>query len=277
LQTRILTSAALLPLLAVLYLAPAWGFLALAGLACLRVTWEAAGLFRAADRRPMAIPACVGVALLCLSFYRPEQLPLSSALAGAVAGIVGAAFLVGPGVERALDAIGSTLCVLLFPGFLLAFQIGLRGLGEGDPGEGLNGPALLLFLYAVVFGNDSAAYFTGRLLGRHPLSPQVSPKKTVEGFLGGVVIGVLLGLVLDHFFSTGLGRAQVAGFGALVAVAAVFGDLSISLLKRSAGVKDTAQLLPGHGGLLDRLDGLLFTSPLLYLACTTPALIVGGP
>ncbi len=276
-KTRILTSAALLPLLAVLYLAPAWGFALIAIAACVRVTWEAAGLFRSAGRDTLPVAACVGVALIGLSFLRPEQLPLASAMAAAVALVVGAAFLVGPGVERALDAIGSSLCVLLLPGFLLSFQVGLRGLGEGDGQPALNGAAILLFLYAVVFGNDSAAYFTGRLLGRHALSPEVSPKKTVEGFIGGVIVGVLLGLLMDHYFPTGLGLRQVAGFGFLVAVAAVFGDLSISLLKRGAKVKDTAQLLPGHGGLLDRLDGLLFASPLLYLACTSPALLTGMP
>ena len=274
--TRILTSAVLLPIAVLLYLAPSPAFAAVAAAAAVAMVHEAAHLLRAAGRPVVPWASCAAVVLLALSFQRPEQLPLAGALGFATALVVGAVFLTREGTEGALDAVSGSLSIVLLPGLLIAFQVGVRGLGEQHGPASLHGPALLAFQYAVVFGNDSAAYFTGKLLGRTKLCPGISPGKTVEGFVGGVLAGVLLGLAAERLLPTGLGLPRAAGFAFLIAVTAVFGDLTVSLLKRSAGVKDTGRVLPGHGGLLDRFDGLLFTSPLLFLLCTNP-LLTGGP
>jgi CDP-diglyceride synthetase len=120
-------------------------------------------------------------------------------------------------------------------------------------------------------GKCQGGYRPGKNKGeRNDISFECSPKKTIEGFLGGVVGGVLLGVVLGQLLPSGLNLRQQLFFGFLLAVCGVFGDLSISLLKRSADIKDSGHLLPGHGGLLDRVDGLLFASPLLFFLCTSP-------
>lgn len=272
-KTRILTSAVLLPLVAVIYFGPRGLFLALAVCGGLVVTNEAVGLMRARGHRPIAAAALAAIVLLNFAFHAPERLPLAGALAACVALCVGAQVLLRTGLEEALDTLAATLGAILLSGFLLAFQVALRRL-EGP--AGFHPGALLVFLYAVVFGNDSAAYFAGRTFGRTRLAPAISPKKTVEGFLLGIVGGVLLGVLFAWWLPVGLTLPQAAGIGFLLAVTAVFGDLTISLLKRSADVKDTGSLLPGHGGLLDRLDGLLFTSPLLYLLATSPLVGLRG-
>ena len=110
---------------------------------------------------------------------------------------------------------------------------------------------------------DIAQYFAGRAFGRHQLAPRVSPKKTVEGLVGGVVVSLLIGAAL-HFFPP-FDLASGLAFGAIVAVFAPLGDLAVSVVKRSLDVKDMGTVLPGHGGLLDRIDGLMFVIPAAWV------------
>ena len=127
---------------------------------------------------------------------------------------------------------------------------------------GWPGAALLL---AVVIVSDSAQYYVGRSVGRHRLAPSISPNKTVEGALGGIVAAsLLMGLVGTRVFPWDSGLV-LASLGALLAGAGICGDLVESRLKRTAGLKDSASLIPGHGGVLDRIDALLFVSPALCL------------
>lgn len=116
---------------------------------------------------------------------------------------------------------------------------------------------MLLFPIIMVWVNDTGAYVVGRLLGRHKLIERVSPKKTIEGFAGGVVLTILAGLVMSYFVTWG-SKALWMGLGLIVALLAVLGDLIESQLKRSLAVKDSGRFLPGHGGFLDRFDSLLF-------------------
>jgi phosphatidate cytidylyltransferase len=124
----------------------------------------------------------------------------------------------------------------------------------------------VVLTYLVTWGNDTFAYFAGHFFGRHKLFPRVSPKKTWEGFLGGI-LGSLVGGALTWALllrgETTLGLVLWVGAGA--AVLGPLGDLAESLLKRGAGVKDSSQIIPGHGGLLDRVDALLFVAPWVYL------------
>ena len=212
-------------------------------------------LFRHAGAQPLEAPVLVGAAAINVAFFAPQHLPLGGALALAVAGCFGAWMLVRATTDGALSGLGAMLFCLLYPCMLLGFQIALRDVGAGTAPR--QGPALCVFLYAAVFGADAGAYFAGRLFGRIPLAPLISPRKTVEGFLGGLVAGVLLGAGAAAMLPTGLPLAQAAFVAGLLAVAGAFGDLTKSLLKRCADVKDSGQLLPGHGGILDRLDGLL--------------------
>jgi phosphatidate cytidylyltransferase len=119
---------------------------------------------------------------------------------------------------------------------------------------------------------DIGAYFTGTLLGKHKLCPEISPKKTVEGFIGGIVFGVLFmmltGFIFTHMFTSEakqVSYAVLALLGLGGSMTSTIGDLSFSLIKRSCGVKDFGNIIPGHGGMLDRFDSVIFTAPYVYL------------
>lgn len=131
-----------------------------------------------------------------------------------------------------------------------------------DPYHGL---FLLLYVFVLVWAADSGAYFAGRAFGKHKLAPKVSPGKTWEGVLGGLVMALVLAFVFLHFSAeTLLGERNMAGFVALsVATVAVsvLGDLTESMFKRESGIKDSSQLIPGHGGVLDRIDSLTAAVP----------------
>lgn len=127
----------------------------------------------------------------------------------------------------------------------------------------VNGLGLVLFLLLLTELNDVAQFCWGKLFGKHKISPNVSPNKTVEGFLGGVVTTLLLAVVLAPWLTPfGMWDALLAG--GLIGIAGFFGDLSLSALKRDLGIKDSGNLLPGHGGILDRIDSLTYTAPLFF-------------
>ncbi len=119
----------------------------------------------------------------------------------------------------------------------------------------------VVLLFVVTWANDTLAYFTGRFLGKRPFAPRISPKKTWEGFWGGAAGSVLGALVVKALFLPRLSIPAAVLVGAGAAVLGPLGDLSESMLKRAAGVKDSGKLLPGHGGLLDRIDAVLFAAP----------------
>ena len=118
-------------------------------------------------------------------------------------------------------------------------------------------------LFVLIWSSDSFAYFSGRLFGKHKMAPKISPKKTWEGFAGGVVLTLILGFFIENYFPELRGNWMVVGF--LVATFAPLGDLVESQLKRSFGVKDSGNIIPGHGGVLDRLDSFIICVPVIYL------------
>lgn len=124
--------------------------------------------------------------------------------------------------------------------------------------DGLPGALLALAVMLSIWGNDAMAYFVGSAIGRHKLAPRISPSKSVEGFVGGIVGSVLVWVVVALFLVKDLTVPLAALCGLVVGVAGVFGDLFESRIKRGAGVKDSGNLIPGHGGLLDRSDSMLF-------------------
>jgi phosphatidate cytidylyltransferase len=116
-----------------------------------------------------------------------------------------------------------------------------------------------------VMVSDTAQYYSGRLFGHRALAPAISPKKTIEGALGGFVSGILLLAVVGQWWLPEVPTALRALLGAAVVAFGIAGDLFESMLKRSAGVKDSSSLIPGHGGVLDRIDALLFAAPVYYV------------
>jgi phosphatidate cytidylyltransferase len=160
-------------------------------------------------------------------------------------------------LEQALP--GTAVCVLgtLYVGMLSGSLLRLRLDFEV-------GAQLVFFLLLVVWLGDAGAYYVGRSLGRRKLSPRVSPKKTIEGGLGGMATSLVAATVIHFTFLPEFPLVHALIAAALLSVAGVVGDLAESLWKRSADVKDSGTLIPGHGGFLDRFDSILFTAPILY-------------
>ena len=145
---------------------------------------------------------------------------------------------------------------VLYISFFISFLILIRHSSEG--------PLWVLFLFWVVAWGDTGALYTGTLFGRHKLCPAVSPKKTVEGAIGGLAANLLFAWVFKILFFNGMSGLTCTVFALTVGVVGQFGDLFESCFKRAAGVKDSSSLLPGHGGFLDRLDALLLAAPTAF-------------
>jgi phosphatidate cytidylyltransferase len=128
-----------------------------------------------------------------------------------------------------------------------------------------NGVTWIFWPLLIVFAGDTGAFYTGTYLGRHKLCPWVSPKKTIEGSLGGFAANIAVALILKSLLLPDLSTGPCILFALIIGAAGQVGDLFASEFKRAAGVKDSGSLLPGHGGFLDRLDALLFAAPLAYL------------
>ncbi|MGC6416317.1 MAG: phosphatidate cytidylyltransferase [Bradymonadia bacterium] len=162
-------------------------------------------------------------------------------------------------IEEALAKLSLELCGLLYLGLTMPLILNLRTLP--------NGGWWVLLSMVVTFSSDTGGYFAGRFLGRHKLYPAVSPKKTIEGAVGGILAAVggayLVAQNVDGFSQlTLLHCLMIGGLGACLAI---IGDLAESLMKRAFGVKDSGNLIPGHGGILDRIDGLLFCGPFIWM------------
>ena len=162
----------------------------------------------------------------------------------------------GPSV---LADVGATIFAPVYIGLPLGALAAVRAeLGAG-------GRDALLLLMVVIVVSDSAQYYTGRAFGSRPLSPTISPKKTVEGAIGGVLFGTLAMAAGARWVFPSTPMPAVLLLGAVISLLGIVGDLFESLLKRSAGVKDSSQLIPGHGGVLDRIDSWLFAAPVYYV------------
>ena len=169
------------------------------------------------------------------------------------------ATLRGAPFDTIISSSGATILGVLYVVLLGSHVVALR---TGFPQQ--LSAHLLSFLFLVVMGSDAGAYYLGRTFGKHKMAPKISPGKTWEGFVGGFLAGVLLAVVSHFWFFKNLPLKWALGLGALMTGLGMLGDLTESALKRSVGAKDAANLLPGHGGMLDRLDSLLFNAPLIY-------------
>jgi phosphatidate cytidylyltransferase len=269
---RILTAVVLIPVVLYLVFLPAWAqwifTLVTALVACL-AAWEFLTLSRQTGAKPPRIAVLAAVlALFGANYQWPDQTVVS-------VGILGIGLLVyctfASPVSRVLaDAAASVFC-LGYTGFTLLALPALR--------EQENGPSLVVFLLCVVWAGDITALYAGRFLGRHKLAPSISPGKTWEGaagsVLGSLAVAAALVAISEHLMTRW--NSVVLSYqdeiwwywlilAVIVNVAAQVGDLAESALKRSAGVKDSGTLLPGHGGVLDRIDALLLAAPVLWYA-----------
>jgi len=163
----------------------------------------------------------------------------------------------------ALGDIGTTFFISMFIGVLFGYLVDLRFINDLPKGDE-TGSDLVFLLFFVVWSSDTAAYYVGSFLGRRPLAPSVSPKKTIEGAVGGVAGALLAAFIASVWFYTRLRPVDCIVLGLGLGTIGILGDLVESMLKRGAGMKDSAALVPGHGGILDRVDSLLYAGPVLY-------------
>jgi phosphatidate cytidylyltransferase len=168
----------------------------------------------------------------------------------------------GADLQRGAQRLGVTLLGILYLGFFTPHLVLLR--------SGEDGWRWVLFTDYVAMGSDSGGYFTGRYLGRHKLAPAISPSKTVEGSLGAVAGAVLIAWACHAAFLRAIGFNEALALGAAISILAQFGDLCESALKRAFGAKDSGWIIPGHGGILDRLDSLLFPVVFTYYYAAVP-------
>jgi phosphatidate cytidylyltransferase len=266
---RILTAIVLIPaVLCVVFLAPYWVFVLITAAVSALAGWEFMSLARHTGSRPPRIAVVVALAALFAgAFEYPDRIVILLGLLS-IALLVYCTFSRTP--DRVLaDATASVFCL---------FYVGSTLLALPTMREESNGPSVLLFLFCVVWAGDIAALYVGRYLGRRKMAPAISPQKTWAGAVGSLFASVaiaaaLLGaayLLETRWNSVVLSYPDEIWFWLVLAVivniAAQVGDLAESALKRSAGVKDSGVILPGHGGVLDRIDALLIAAPVLWYA-----------
>ena len=258
LARRVGTALVVLPLLLLaLFRGPAWLTVAVVAAALALALVEFFGLLRARAIQPMQRVGFLLAAALDVEVAGPAgaHVPLLPLAALLVLG-----FMLSRGTDReSVTAAAATLLGAVYLGTLGGTIAALRLVPPPDQGAW----RLTLLLVVVIF-SDTFAFFLGHALGRRRLAPAISPGKSVEGAVGGVFGGVLGALMVRHLGLGDLPLVHAVVLGGAVAILGVFGDLNESLLKRWAKVKDSGTLFPGHGGMLDRLDSLLFGAPVLY-------------
>jgi phosphatidate cytidylyltransferase len=252
-MTRVLSALVLLPVvIGTVWFLPPVGTLLLALVAAVLAYAEYAAIAKALGARVLG-GSGAAVVLTCVAVRGGgADTVLMSALIviGAVAVSTGRP---GPGI------LADTAASLFAPVYI-GLPLGAIAAVRAQP----NGREAVLLLMAVIVVSDSAQYYTGRAFGRRPLAPSISPKKTVEGAIGGLVFGTAA-MAIGGRWVFGVEWWLLALAGATIAALGIVGDLFESLLKRSAGVKDSSHLIPGHGGVLDRIDSWLFAAPVYYV------------
>jgi phosphatidate cytidylyltransferase len=255
-MTRVLSALLLIPLvLGVVWFLPPAGTLALAVVASILAVLEyarlAAGLGLELPRALTMVMAVAGCVAVGQASVPPEVVVLGAVVL--IGSTVTFSSLPGP---SALPRAAAAMFAPAYIGFPLGAIAAIRTMG---------GREAVLLLMATIVISDSAQYYTGRAFGRSPLAPSISPKKTREGAIGGVVFGTLAMVIGARFVFPATPWLLVTIAGLAVVVLGIAGDLFESLLKRSAGVKDSSALIPGHGGILDRIDSWLFAGPAYYI------------
>ena len=251
-KTRIISACIMLPLFILVYLGGPWLFAAAFAVGIIGLHEFYKG-FEAVGTRPCVPLGYIAVAAIyTLDAFFPDDYRFVMFWAAAV---VMCSMIYGFNVEkRKLQDMTSTLMGIFYTGFL-SFHIVLI---DQTPFR-----QLIWLVFLAAFGTDIMAYFTGMAIGKHKLCPHLSPKKSIEGAVGGVIGSMILCILFGHFFAPDFKiLCLITGFfGSIVSQ---LGDLSASAFKRQMGIKDYGHLIPGHGGILDRFDSVLFTAPAVF-------------
>jgi len=229
-------------------------FLVVLVLAATLGVWEMVRAIRGGEAKPPLAPLVGGAAATMILVWFADLRGLTIGLLVALLTVM--VWRMGEGPSGYLRDIGSSAFILVYVPFLLGFAALLARVGDGE--------WRIVATIAAIVLSDTGGYVAGVLLGRHPMAPVISPRKSWEGFAGSVfAAGAGSALILWLLFD--VHPVKGALFGLVVSVAAVLGDLAESLIKRDLGIKDMSNMLPGHGGLMDRLDSIVFAAPTAYL------------
>jgi phosphatidate cytidylyltransferase len=261
-MSRIITAIIVLPvLIASIWFEPLKPlFIALALAAMALGLFEFWALARRPEVKPdVALGAIFAAAVLTALYFNDFEL-LSGVVGTFVIALLAAAMLRGAPFDRMILSVGATVLGVLYVVFLGGHLVALATHQQLKP----LAAKLLSFFLLVLMGSDTAAYYTGRAIGRRKLAPGISPGKTWEGAAGGMAASLGAACLAHYWFFPELRLTAALPLAVVMNVLGVVGDLTESALKRAAGAKDAAHILPGHGGLLDRLDSLLFNAPLIY-------------
>ena len=193
--------------------------------------------------------------LLVFCFYRNDFYLAWLAFATITALVSG--FVLRPSITEALNRSAYTLLGVVYVAGLMGYFILLRGMEHGNH--------ILFFLFIVIWSGDITAYYVGKSSGKRPLAPEISPGKTQEGALAGLAGSLIGGVVAKYLFFLTLPLKHCLIITLICATIGQIGDLTESLFKRRAGIKDSGSIIPGHGGVLDRLDSLMFAGPAFYI------------
>jgi len=264
--TRVLSGAVLVIIaVAVVWFAPAVVFFAVAELLLVLAFIEYGRLAAASGFPIPMVPAAIAVVAASIGVTSSLRLgdetlmnaiALDAALMPAVVALAAISMASWDGGRDALGRAAAAVFPMLYLGLPIGAMIALRS---------MRGPAALFLLLLTVMVSDTAQYYSGRVFGRRPLAPAISPKKTIEGAVGGFVFGALIVAIAGAWWIPATSLALRVLLGLALVALGIAGDLFESMLKRSAGVKDSSALIPGHGGVLDRIDALLFAAPVYYV------------
>lgn len=222
---------------------------------------------------PFGFSGSIFSALVVISAYY-GFVPMNLAFIASVLLIMVFALRRREGIDS-IKKMGATIFGVIYIGLFLSHAVLLRNISEMSGiydyaynAQNLNDPGFFFVVFAVacVFIHDTCALYTGQMFGKHKLAPNISPGKTIEGTAGGFIGCVITAIVVNFLFGHPLSSDWTVGLAVLITLAAVFGDLVESAIKRGAGLKDSGDIVPGHGGVLDRFDSLLFVFPATYYA-----------
>lgn len=260
---RVLTALVLVPvLIAIIGYAPPFCFLLLVAGATVLALEEFFSLATQSGLEIFRVSGHGSSLLLLASFYGfpANSWPSLLVFVGSCGLFFALGLRRGDRLPTVLPGVAVTVLGLLYVSLTLGLLVVLqRSSTSWGPGKGW-----IFFLLLVVWFGDTCAYYAGSALGRHTLAPLISPKKTVEGAVGGLFGNVLAAFLGKQIFLPEAPLVQLLWLSVLLGAVSQIGDLSESALKRGAGVKDSSNLLPGHGGMLDRIDGVLFASPVMF-------------
>jgi len=260
-STRIIVAIVTIPIILFLAYVGRTPFLIFVELIATFALWEFLN-FKSKELSLLKIWGVISINLILINTFL-TKVPSTSIFAA----VIGIALITElfTSIGSPSENIGSFLFAIFYIGFFLSFLIKIRELYSGLPYNYSYGGYVIIALFATIWVCDSAAFFIGTRFGKHKLYPKISPNKSIEGFIAGLIFAVLTMVLAKFILLDFIDWRKIILIGASVGIIGQLGDLIESMFKRDAKIKDSSSIIPGHGGILDRFDSLIFLSPVVYL------------